>query len=250
MRSAMQKDTAKLLRWLNAFGCPVDILDIESSIRIEQQVGDDVTHVFELPDGRTGCVLSLRIINEGPGPRSIRDLEFEMPWSNFGFHLLPDPREAEGPYKNLYRFPSDSLGFPRHMVLNHVLLPDCILQPNHPRRGLLLGIGNRMSTEIRHGTPVTGVLSIITDSGTPGICEIELWAERMSMARAAAKKRRPRYSGLFEQDPGAGVSAVSISSDDEINQSALTQDELETMKSYAQKHAPTTSRDPAKAVAS
>jgi hypothetical protein len=204
----MQKDTANHLRWLEANGCPVDILDIESSITIDQQNGDDVTHLFELPDGRTGCVLSLRIINAGPGPRSIRDLEFKMPWSDFGFQLLPDPREAEGPYKNLYRFPGDSLDFPRHMVLNHVLLPDGILQPNRPKSGLLLGVGNRMSIEIRHGAPVTGMLSIITDRGTPGISEIEFWVERMSNARAAPKKRRPRYSGLFEQDPGAGVSAA------------------------------------------
>jgi hypothetical protein len=40
------------------------------------------------------------------------------------------------------------------------------------------------------------------------------------------------------------------SSDDEINQSALTQGEVEKMKSYVLKHAPTTSQKPANAVAS
>lgn len=34
----MQKDTANHLRWLQANGCPLDILDIGSSIRIEQQL--------------------------------------------------------------------------------------------------------------------------------------------------------------------------------------------------------------------
>src|SRR5580704_8224108 len=87
----MQKEIAYHLRWLAAHGCPVDILEIDSFFRIEQQLGDDLTRLFDLPDGRTGCILDLRIINEGPSPRSIRDLEFEMPWSNFGFHLLPDP---------------------------------------------------------------------------------------------------------------------------------------------------------------
>src|SRR5450755_74815 len=100
---------SELLRWLADRGCPVDILEVESSITIEQQVGDDVTQLFDLPDGRTGYILDLRIVNEGPGARSIRALEFKMPWSDCGFQLLQDPKETGGRHSNnLYCFPGTS----------------------------------------------------------------------------------------------------------------------------------------------
>src|SRR5665213_741222 len=128
MRSVKpQRSTVELLRWLSEHGCPVDILEVESSITIEQQIKDDVTHLFELPDSRTGCILDLRVINEGPGHRSIRDLEFTLPWSDFGFQLLEDPKEmGGGRYNNRYCFPGTELDYHRDMVLNHVLLPDGI----------------------------------------------------------------------------------------------------------------------------
>ncbi len=196
MRSVKpQRSTPELLRWLTECGCPVDILGVESSIRIEQQLGDDVTHLFELPDSRTGCILDLRVVNEGPGQRSIRDLEFTMPWSDFGFRLLEDPKEmGGGRYTDLYCFPGTKIEYHRHMVLNHVLLPNGILQPNSPKSGLLLGIGNPMPPEIL--TAFTGVLRLSTDGGTTGTCEIALWADR-TMSRAKSNKRPPQYDGLY-----------------------------------------------------
>ena len=202
MKSAKtQKETAINLLWLADHGCPVDILELESSIRIEQKAGDDLTRLFDLPDGRTGFVLDLRIINGGPGARSIRRLEFKVPWPDFGFQLLPDPRETGGPYKNLYFFPGESLEFSRVSVLNHFLHTDTILQPHHPISGLLLAVGNPMPPEIRHLARLTAMFSIITDSGIPGICEIEMWADRMSMAETRTKKRRRANEGLFERAP-------------------------------------------------
>jgi hypothetical protein len=203
MKSAkMQKDAAKLLPWLADRGCPVDIVRIESPIRIEQKNGDDCTQLFELPDGRTGCILDLRTNNEGPGPRSIRELEFKVRGLDFGFQWLQDPRETGGQYRSLYRFPGESLEFSRDIVSNHLLLPDTILQPNHPKSGLLLGVGNPLPPEIRHGTPLAGVFRIITDTGIPGICEIELWAVRMSTDQERTKQRRSKNAGLFEREPG------------------------------------------------
>jgi hypothetical protein len=195
-----QKETAKHLHWLADHGCPVDIQEIESSIRIEQKIGDDLTRLFELPDGRTGVILDLRVINEGPGPQSVRDLVFKMRRSDFGFRLLQDPRETGGQYRNLYCFPGESLEFSRDSVLNHLLHTDTILQPNHPKSGLLLGVGNPMSPKIRHGTPLAAVFSIITDSGIPARCEMELCAYRMQMAQTKTKKHRPKSGGLFERE--------------------------------------------------
>jgi hypothetical protein len=107
----MQKDAAKLLPWLADRGCPVDIVRIESPIRIEQKNGDDLTRLFDLPDGRTGYALDLRIINEGPGARSIRQLEFRVPWPDFGFQLLQDPRETGGSTKISILFPASRWSF-------------------------------------------------------------------------------------------------------------------------------------------
>ncbi len=203
MRSTeLHRSTPELLRWLAERGCPVDISRIESSIKIEQKNGDDATLLFDLPDGRTGCILDLRIINEGPGIRSIRDLEFTLPWPDFGFQLLQDPREGERLYRNLYRFPGPSFEFDRDVVLNHFLLPDSILRPNYPKSGLLLGIGNPMPREILLGVALTGVLRIITDSGTPGTCEMVLLADRMSNSGTNAKRRSSGSKGLFERESG------------------------------------------------
>jgi hypothetical protein len=194
-----QKETAKHLVWLAHRGCPVDILDIESPVRIEQNTGDDVSRIFDLPGGLAGCVLDLRIINEGPGLRSIRELKFEM--GGFDCLLLQDPRESRAHYKNLYRFPGEALEFSRDVVLNHVLRRDTILLPNHPLSGLLLGVGSPMPPEIRHGASVTGILSIITDSGSPGICAMELLADRSLRDPLKTKKRRRANGGLFERLP-------------------------------------------------
>jgi hypothetical protein len=87
-------------------------------------------------------------------------------------------------------------------VLNHLLHTDTILQPNHPKSGLLLGVGNPMPPDIQHGARVPAVFSIITDAGIPGICEIELCAVRMSTDQQKTKQRRPKNAGLFEREPG------------------------------------------------
>jgi len=199
MTAKPQRGTSDRLLWLAERGCPVSISKNESPIRIEQKTGDDVTRIFDLPGGLTGCVLDVRIINEGPGARSIRELNFELGWPDFGFQLLPDPRETEAQYRNLYRFPGESLEFLRDLVLNHVLRPDTILQLNHPLSGLLLGVGSPMPPEIRHGAAFTGILSIITDSGSPGICEMELCADRSLRDPLKTKKRRRANGGLFER---------------------------------------------------
>jgi hypothetical protein len=215
----IQREIADRLRWLAERGCPVDILKVESSIRIEQQNRDDVTMLFDLPDGRTGCIFDLRIINEGPGPRSVRDLELNMPWADFGFQLLEDPKERGGrDSNNLYRFPGNSIEYPRNMVLNHVLLPDGILQPNYPKSGLLLGIGNPMSQEILHGAAFTGVLNIVTDRGSPGVCEMELWADRMSKPRTKLNKHPPQYEGLYGTAirSGAPLGCAKYSRDSDV----------------------------------
>lgn len=70
MRSAgLKEENVRLLHQLAASGCPVD-LDLcgaESGIKIVQSRQDDVTRVFELPDGRAGYILDVRITNEGKG---------------------------------------------------------------------------------------------------------------------------------------------------------------------------------------
>jgi hypothetical protein len=81
----------------------------------------------------------------------------------------------------------------------------------------------------------------ITSKGGEHILFIELLAYKLILE-------------TWRENPNATRQQMGVwsqwSSDDGINQSALTQHEVETMKSYVQKHAPTTSRNPANAVAS
>jgi len=204
----IQQKTAELLIWLSTHGCPVDISNIESDIQVEQQDGDDATQLFDLPGGRAAYILDLRIINKGRGPRSIRRVEFEMPWSNSGFQFLPDPRERGGRYKDFYLFPGTGLEYPRDQVLNHVLFSNGILQPNHPAHGVILGIGNPMPREIHHGDTFSGILTIALDSDNPAICEIELWACRSLKKIPTAKTERPemRRNAINRKLDSASVS--------------------------------------------
>jgi hypothetical protein len=198
MTTKIQRGTSDRLRWLAERGCPVNVLREESPIRIDQQSGDDVTLLFNLSDGRTGCILDLAIVNEGPGARCVRDLDFKMPWSDFEFQLLEDPRETTGRRSNvLYRFPGDSLEYPRHMVLNHLLLPDGILEPHLPKRGLLLGVGNPLSPHIPHGARFTGILTLFIEGGNPSASDIELWVDRSMNPPRSVKKRPAGYDGLY-----------------------------------------------------
>jgi len=198
MTAKLRRATSDRLRWLAEHGCPVNVLKEESTIRIEQQFGDDATLLFDLPDGRTGCMFDLMIVNEGPGVRSVRDLDFKMPWSDFGFQLLPDPRDTEGRRSNnLYRFPGDSLAYSRDMVLNHVLIPDGILKPHLPKRGFLLGVGNPLSQFIRHGATFTGLLTVYIEGGNPSSSDIELWVDRSMKRPGGVKKRTAGYDGLY-----------------------------------------------------
>ncbi len=63
-----------------------------------------------------------------------------------------------------------------------------------------MGIGNPMPAEILPGLAFTGVLSLITDTGSPGTCEMQLWAERMSNSRKNARKGSRESKGLFERE--------------------------------------------------
>jgi hypothetical protein len=198
MTAKNQRGTSDRLRWLAELGCPVNVLKDESPVTIEQQCGDDATLLFELPDGRTGVILDLAIVNEGPGTRCVRDLDFKMPWSDFGFQLLQDPKETGGRRSNnLYRFPADSLAYHRDLVLNHVLLPDGVLKPHLPKRGLLLGVGNPLSAHIPHGATFTGTLTVFIEGANPSSSDIELWVDRSMNQPRSVKKRPAGYDGLY-----------------------------------------------------
>ena len=198
MKSAkMRKEFPELLYWLADHGCPVDIPTVQPTVRIDQAVGDDITIVLDLSDGRAGYILDLEITNEGPGPRFVRGVELQMEWSDTGFELLPDPTETNAGSMNLYRFPGCSIEYPPHMVLNHALIPNGILHPNHPKRGLLLGVGSPMSREIRHGALFTGELTLFFESGTSHTYDLQIRADRLSKPRYPIKKSLAAYDGLY-----------------------------------------------------
>ncbi|MCU1299984.1 MAG: hypothetical protein JWQ87_268 [Candidatus Sulfotelmatobacter sp.] len=142
-----------LLRAMARVGVPVDlsVVERERNVEIEQIGGVHESLVFDLRDGRAGCIIDLSIINQTSKSILIRDIELRAPWSDSQFEWLSDPQETRGDPFN-YHFPGkNAFECPRAQALNHVLLPQGILKPGFPIEGCLLGIGRRKPEQLFHG---------------------------------------------------------------------------------------------------
>jgi hypothetical protein len=184
MQTGKSRDLADRIRWLAAHGCPVEIPESKSNIKIERSTeSDDITQIFDLPGGLAGYIFDVKILNAGFTSCYIRELEFIMCWSDSRFRWLEDPRERDGRYKKLYGFPGTSIEYDIGMVLNHVLIPGAVLRPNYPHLGLLLAVGDPIPPAVRHGSSVTGMLNIFVEGADAGSCQFDLRVDRSSRAR-------------------------------------------------------------------
>lgn len=164
MHKANSSHTVAWLREFDAAGIPVDLSVAELNVEIEQVGGGWDNLLFDLPDGRAGCIIDLLIINQTSRLIRIRNIELRPPWPNSDFEWLPDPKEA-GPDRFNYNFPGKGAPtFPREQVINHALLGRRILKPGCPLEGWLLGIGNHKPEKLLLGAPLELALAIIGDN--------------------------------------------------------------------------------------
>ena len=219
---------AESLRKLAEAGCPVDlsVADMEdhnADLEINQVGGVHESMLFELPNGGSGYILDLEIINQTSKTIYCSGIpEIRTPWEDSLFNWLPDPRETprRGSYDRIkrngrrervdtvsdcYFFPGGAqLEYPRAVVLNH-RLERVVLAPGRPLYGLLLATGNRMPPELRHGQRLELTFSITSSRHVEYTAKVQLWIDRLQ-----AKTKPARTHNLRGEPVGIVGSAVAI----------------------------------------
>jgi hypothetical protein len=212
------------LRELAAAGSTVDCsvaggTEENTEVEIYQVGGIHDSMVFELPHGRTGYILDLGFINQTSKPiYFLPETELWMSWEDSWFSWLPDPKETgqttsyivrkNGRRERIdvasesYCFPGGAqLEYPRELVLNHILLKGCSLQPGCPLTGLLLATGGPMPHDVRHGQWLQPTLVLTASDHREYTRQIRLWTDRMEVD----EERGTRRSSLHQDPLGSEV---------------------------------------------
>lgn len=159
--------------------------------------------VFEMPDRRAGYIMDLEITNQTPKTIYLSEKELRKSWEDTLFDWLPDPKESgrtlsyfrrkrNGGRERVevanesYCFPGDAtLEYSRELVLNHILLKGCALQPGCPLTGLLLATGGPMPPDLRHGQWLKPTLVLIASDHREHRAQIQLWTDRLEIDEKA-----------------------------------------------------------------
>ena len=197
--------------------CPEENAEVE--IRLVGGVHESI--VFELPNRRTGYILDLEITNQTSKTIYLSEKELRMQWEDALFDWLPDPKETGRTVSYFVRkngrrervdvasesyYFSSTLDYPRELVLNHVLLKGCSLQPGCPLTGLLLATGGPMPHDLRHGQWVEPTLALIASNHREYVAQIQLWAERLEVDQ----KRATRTPNLYLDPIGVEVGSPVV----------------------------------------
>ena len=211
------------LRELAAAGSTVDCSvartpEENAEVEICQVGGVYESMVFELPDGRTGYILDLELRIRLRKQFTLPETELRMPWEDALFDWLPDPKETgrtvsyfvrkngrrervDVAFRVLLFFQRHTLEYPRELVLNHILLKGCALQPGCPLKGLLLATGGPMPHDLRHGQWLKPTLALIASNHREYTAQIRLWTERLEVDQ----KRATRTPSLYRDPLGFEV---------------------------------------------
>jgi hypothetical protein len=200
MHKANNTQIAASLREMAAVGIPVDLSVAEPDVEIRQVGAVQGSMVFDLPDGRAGCIIDLLIINQTSKPISFRNVELRPPWTSSEFEWLPDPKDGgRDPFN--YNFPGKGAPeLPREQVINHVLFDRGILKPRCPVEGWLLGVGNPKPEKLLLGGPVEVTLAIIGHDHSEYEERIILWVDTL-WKRQQISSRKFSREGLYASDP-------------------------------------------------
>jgi hypothetical protein len=215
------------LRELDAAGSTVDCSvarnpEENAEVEICQVGGVCESMVFELPNGRTGYILDLEITNQTSKTiYCLPETELRMQWEDALFDWLPDPKETGRTVSYFVRkngrrervdvasesyYFSGTLDYPRDLVLNHILLKGCSLQPGCPLTGLLLATGGPMPHDLRHGQWLEPTLALTASNHREYTAQIRLWTERLEVDQ----KRATRTPNLYRDRLGFEVGSPVV----------------------------------------
>ncbi len=217
------------LRALAAAGSTVDCSVAEApeenlEVEIYLVGGVHESRVFELPDRRAGYILDLAFVNQTSKViHCLPEAELRMSWDDALFAWLPDPKETERTFSytrrkrdgsrerveaayESYCFPGGAqLEYPHDLVLNHILLKGCALQPGCPLKGLLLATGGPLPYDLRHGQWLKPTLALTASNHRKYTAQLQLWTERLEVDQKKATKTPNLYQKPFGFEVGTPV---------------------------------------------
>ena len=165
-------------------------------LRVRQTGGVHESAAFDCGAG-TGVSIYL-IITSLKSKIAISSAELTLPWEQPFFHWLEDPIVIDGLSKG-YRFPDPKTPeFARDEVLNHRLDLTLPISSGESLKGFLLGFGDPMPPEIRHGQPIPAFLILYDERGRVFRAPLELWADR-SEKNHRPKRLPPKRKSIFDE---------------------------------------------------
>jgi hypothetical protein len=193
---------------LAKLGSPVDLSvareePLFCKVGIQQLGGIHESMIFELKDGRFGCMMDLELCNHTPRSIHHADMKLQLPWKSRDHSLewltpreiiAKNSRGATISRYQVYRFPGkNALELPAEDVINDAVVEKKMLPARRPVSGWLLAIGGLMPRHLFHGGWIDAVLVITASDHTELRKPIRLWTERLERKHRST----PRTVDLF-----------------------------------------------------
>jgi len=159
-----------------------------------------LSQVFERQNGQMGYIVDLEIFNNATRTIDVVAVELRTPWKDSLFQWLAPteikslPR-AKKPFRyKTYQFPGETgQEFEPKLVLHQRLFEKKTLPGKRLQRGLLLGIGGRMPSDLRDGDCLEVPLVIAAADGAEYATTLDLYIERLP-AQSKPKTDKVRKS--------------------------------------------------------
>ncbi len=192
------------------FGSPVDLSVADprienEKVEIEQLGGPFESQILELPTGCVAYMVDIAVTNQTSRTIDLIEVGLRTPWDdNFFQWLQPTPLKFQlhgkrGRSHSVYHFAETELIFTSEQVINHYLV-ELRKLPGRRLEGLLLAIGGRMPSGLRHGQELDMPLTIIGSDHAEYSTTIHFWTDRLPATPTIAKTRTSIFAKLVEEE--------------------------------------------------
>jgi hypothetical protein len=201
MKERLQRLTRAQRLLANGVPLKIDRDDENAGLLMRQIGGVTESYAFDLKGGRSGYILSLRIVITQV-LFTIAEITLELPWTNHGLSLIDDPRTSGVRYDQ-YWFPHNrTLAFERGAVINHFVNVQRPLRRGKTLEGLLLCVGSESIPEaFVHGVQFPGSVIVLDQYDNQYSTEVIFWADRSELAVGNERNRVSRPGLFSKRDP-------------------------------------------------
>ena len=197
MNRLQAEEKARLARYLNENGCPVQLESsdqvVPPGLVIKQVLLPLMNMVFDLESGASAYLLNAYLKSNLVRPIRIEGVQIKPPWEGSSISLLEDdPRErANGGF---YLFPGTTLGFQGSEVLNGLLLGKCKLKPRDDPEGLIMAIDTQpIPDDVSDRDRIIVKLTVFDGAGNEFSSELRLCVDRTVRGRQRKEEMRASF---------------------------------------------------------